>query len=382
MASTLAIRTPAGLRRQARQQTSETLGSTRFEMEGHVIAYRRPVPALAVLGALLIAVAISRAENDLRMQALAMFRPLVLDGAAGTDPGISRQVNLGKLLYFEPRVSADGTVSCARCHQPALYGADGLPRSIGAEHRVHPRHAPTVLDAASQFVQHWRGDRTSVEDQAMQALIAPPSYGNPSYGAAIAKLKAISGYAALFAQAFPGQADPITPENWGRTIGAYVRTLVTPAPFDRFLGGDDTAMSPTARQGLRAFMQVGCASCHNGSGVGGTMYRKFGITEPYWNATGSHSVDKGRFDVTNDPADLYVFKVPTLRNVARTAPYFHDGAVTTLPEAVRVMARVQLGRQLTESQVTDIVEFLASLTGPLPNHFTTIPALPVQAGGR
>ena len=345
--------------------------------------YRRLFRALAILGALLFAVAASRAsERDLRVQALTMFRPLAVDGSAATDPGISRQVNLGRVLYFEPRVSADGTVSCARCHQPALYGADGLPRSIGSEHRVHPRHAPTVLNAASQFVQHWRGDRSSVEDQAMQALIAPPSYGNPSYEAAITKLKAIPGYAALFTQAFPGQADPITPENWARAIGAYVRTLVTPAPFDRFLGGDDTAMSPAAQHGLRAFMQVGCASCHNGGGIGGTMYQKFGISEPYWIATGSRAVDKGRFDVTKDAADMYVFKVPTLRNVTQTAPYFHDGSVTTLSEAVRVMARVQLGRQLPESQVRDIVAFLESLTGPLPDAFATIPALPAQGAGR
>ena len=280
------------------------------------------------------------------------------------------------MLYFETRISADGTVSCARCHQPSLYGTDALPRSIGAEHRVHPRHAPTVLNAAIQFVQHWRGDRTSVEDQATKALIAPPSYGNPSYESAMAKLNALPAYAASFAQAFPGQADPVTADNWGKAIGAYVRTLLTPSPFDAFLAGDDRALSASAQAGLRAFIQVGCAGCHSGVGLGGGMYQKFGLTEDYWKATGSQVVDKGRFDVTQDPADMHVFKVSGLRNVAMTPPYFHDGSVATLPAAVRVMARVQLGRTLTDAEVRDIVAFLETLTGPLPADFTTLPTLP------
>jgi cytochrome c peroxidase len=274
-------------------------------------------------------------------------------------------------------VSADGTVSCARCHQPSLYGTDALPRSIGAEHRVHPRHAPTVLNAAIQFVQHWRGDRTSVEDQATKALVAPPSYGNPSYESAMAKLKALPAYPDWFAQAFPRQADPVTADNWGQAIGAYVRTLLTPSPFDAYLAGDDRALSPSAQTGLRAFIQVGCAACHGGAGLGGSMYQKFGLVEDYWKATGSQAVDKGRFDVTRNPAEMYVFKVPSLRNVAMTPPYFHDGSVATLPEAIRVMAQVQLGKKLTEDEVRNIVAFLQALTGPLPTEFATPPILPV-----
>jgi cytochrome c peroxidase len=257
-----------------------------------------------------------------------------------------------------------------------LYGTDALPRSIGAEHRTHPRHAQTVLNAAVQFVQHWRGDRTSVEDQAVKALTAPLAYGNPTFAAAMAKLKAIPAYGPLFSKAFPRDDDPVTPDNWGKAIGAYVRTLLTPAPFDAFLGGDDHALTPAAQAGLRTFIQTGCATCHNGVGVGGTMYQKFGITQEYWRATGSVTVDKGRFDVTQDPADLYVFKVASLRNVAMTPPYFHDGSVATLPDAVRIMARVQLGRTLPASEVTEIVAFLESLTGPLPADFVTAPTLP------
>ena len=176
-----------------------------------------------VVAAIMLAEA---AETTLRAQANALFKPLPADLGTTETPATPERVELGRLLFFEPRVSTDGAVSCARCHQPALYGADGLPRSIGAEHRTHPRHAQTVLNAATQFVQHWRGDRTSVEDQAVKALIAPPAYGNPSFEAAIARLKAISGYAPLFARAFPGEDTPITQDNWGKAIGAYVRTLV------------------------------------------------------------------------------------------------------------------------------------------------------------
>lgn len=336
------------------------------------------VRPLLVIGALSLVMSPARAaDTTLRARAQAIFKALPREGATPDTPITAARVELGRLLFFDTRVSVDGTVSCARCHQPALYGTDGLPTSIGATHRVHPRHAPTVLNAALQFVQHWRGDRTSVEDQATKALIAPPSYGNPSYESAMARLKAIPAYRALFARAFPGAADPLTAEHWGQAIGAYVRTLATPSPFDAFLGGDERALSPSAQAGLRAFIDVGCAACHSGVGVGGAMYQKFGLVEPYWMATGSATVDKGRVEVTQDPADTYVFKVPGLRNVAMTPPYFHDGSVSTLPGAVRVMARVQLGRALAEAEVTEIIAFLESLTGSLPSSFATEPVLPV-----
>jgi cytochrome c peroxidase len=321
------------------------------------------------------------ADDGVRMQARTLFTPLPPDMGTPENPTTPERVRLGRLLFFDPRVSVDGTVSCAKCHQAALYGTDALPRSIGAEHRTHPRHAQTVFNAAAQFVQHWRGDRTSVEDQAIKALTAPPAYGNPSYASAMAKLRAIPGYALPFAQAFPHEHDPVTPENWGRAIGAYVRTLVTPGPFDAFLQGDDRALTQTAQNGLRTFIRIGCATCHMGPGVGGTIYQRFGVKEDYWRATGSTTIDKGRFDVTQDAADLYVFKVASLRNVATTPPYFHDGSVATLPEAVRLMARVQLALALSETEIMDIVAFLESLTGPPPPDFLLAPILPPGSAG-
>ncbi len=329
------------------------------------------VPAL-----LLVSSAGRSADERLVDRARKVFQPLPERVPSPENPLTPEKVALGRLLFFEPRVSVDGTVSCSRCHQPGLYSTDALPRPIGALHRANPRNAPVIFNAALQIAEHWRGDRESVEDQATQALVGPASFGNPSYEAAMARLAAIPGYRELFARAFPGPTDPVTPENWGKAIGAYERTLVTPSPFDRYLEGDEGALTAEAQAGLRAFMQLGCAGCHNGAGVGGGMFQKFGLVEDYWKETGSPTPDKGRFDVTHADADLYVFKVPILRNVARTPPYFHDGSVATLPEAVRIMAKVQLGQTLTDGQVRELVAFLDSLTGPLPESFATAVALP------
>lgn len=314
-------------------------------------------------------------EESLRDQVEKIFQPLPRDMSTAESPVTPEKVGLGRALFFEPRISSDGTVSCARCHQPALYGTDALPRSVGAGHRVTPRNAPTVLNAALQFVAHWRGDRKSVEDQATQALVGPASSGNPNYQAAIARLRAIPGYVELFRKAFPGEDDPVTPENFGRAVGAYERTLVTPSRFDAFLTGDDWALTSAEQAGLREFIHVGCATCHNGVGVGGGLYRKFGIVQNYSEATGSPNPDKGRFDVTHEESDLYVFRVPSLRNVVMTPPYFHDGSAPTLRAAVRIMGKVQLGQNLSEDQIEHMVAFLSSLTGPLPSDFSSAPVL-------
>jgi len=171
----------------------------------------------------------------------------------------------------------------------------------------------------------------------------------------------------------------MTLRNIATAVGAYERTLVTPSPFDAYLAGIQEALPPTAKAGLAKFINTVCVACHNGVGVGGGMYQKFGVAEDYWNATGSDPIDKGRFDVTKDSNDLYVFRVASLRNAAMTPPYFHDGSVTTLPEAVKVMARVQLGVSLNDADTGDIVAFLQSLTGELPVNFATAPVLPSGA---
>jgi cytochrome c peroxidase len=315
-------------------------------------------------------------------QAQALFKPLPADASTPDRPITPELVALGRALFFETRVSSDGRMSCAACHQASFYGGDALPMSIGNSGKQLPRNVPTVFNTALQFAQHYGGNRVDVEEQALKALISPLAYGNADYAAAEKRLRNLPGYREMFQTAFPGEAEPVTAQNWSKAIGAYERVLITPAPFDRYLKGDTAAISAQAKRGLDKFVQTGCAGCHNGVVVGGQMYQKFGIVQDYWTATGSQEVelfkgrDKGRFQDTKNEADAFMFKVQQLRNVAVTPPYFHDGSVATLPEAVRVMAKVQLGRELGDADVNEIVAFLESLTGQVPPIFATAPLLP------
>src|SRR5262245_22436669 len=335
---------------------------------------------VVLLAALLISDRVHGEDDaELLKRAQALFKPIPQTVDPPDTPAFPARVALGRTLFFDPRWTLEGNVSCATCHQPALYGTDALARSIGVQHRTHPRNAPTILNAALNFVQHWWGDRKDLEDQVERALVGVFSSGHSDPAAATAKIEAIEGYAPLFRQAFPDAARPITSANVGKAIGAYERTLLTPSPFDAYLGGETRAISPMARSGLERFVSLGCASCHSGIGVGGQAFQKFGVAEEYWKATGSLEIDKGRFGFTRNPADLYVFKVPSLRNVAKTAPYFHDGSVATLDEAVMVMGRVKLGVLLPEAEIREIVAFLETLTGTLPANFVAAPILPSAA---
>jgi len=324
---------------------------------------------------LVASAAMAADEPALLAEARQVFQPLPKQLSTAEATLGNERIKLGRMLFFDPRLTVDGNVSCATCHQPALYGADGLSKSIGVQQRPHPRNAPTVLNSGLNTIVHWRGDRDSLEDQASKALQSPITNGLPDIAAALDRLKRIPGYAPLFNAAFPGDAAPLNVGNVANAISAYERTLLTPAPFDAYLVGDADALSPSARRGLASFINIGCSACHNGVGIGGSIYQKFGIVEDYWTATGSQTIDKGRADVTKDPADLYVFRAPSLRNVAMTAPYFHDGSVSMLSDAVRIMARVQLGSKLSDPEVNDIVAFLESLTGELPPAFATAPIL-------
>lgn len=324
-------------------------------------------------------------EQALLERARQSFKPLPADAGTAAYPLTPARVELGRKLFYETRVSTDGKQSCAECHQPQHYGTDAIARSVGNAGRLVPRNAPTVFNTALQFVQHYGGNRVDVEEQALKALVSPLAYGNKDYAAAEARLRAIPGYRPLFEQAFPGESEPVTARNWSLAIGAYERTLITPAPFDRYLQGDTRALSAQAKRGLDRFMGAGCSGCHSGALVGGTMYQKFGLTADYWTQTGSQEIelfkgrDKGRFQDTKDEADAFMFKVQQLRNVAVTPPYFHDGSVARLGDAVRVMGRLQLGVELGDAEVADIVAFLESLTGEVPAKFASAPALPPAA---
>jgi cytochrome c peroxidase len=318
----------------------------------------------------------SSGDEDLLKQAKQIFSPLPQVMLSEKNPITPEKAKLGKVLFYETRISVDGTVSCARCHPIGLYAADGLKKSIGNTCKLNPRNAPTLFNAAGQISAHWIGNRTDVEDQARQSVIGPPSFGMPSYEAVESKLKDIKGYAELFKRAFPGATNPITVDNFAKAVGAFERTLVTPSHFDSFLIGNLTALNGQEKRGLKTYMETGCIMCHSGPYVGGQMYDKFGISEPYWKYTKSEPIDEGRYVVTKNEADKYVFKVPILRNVEKTAPYFHDGSVDKLEDAVWIMGKIQLGKDLNKGQVEEIVTFLKSLTGKIPEDALKIPLLP------
>jgi len=335
-----------------------------------VLAWSLPLSALS-----------DNADKALIEKANTLFKPLPASSALDNSELAPTRVALGKALFFETRVSSDGRLGCATCHNPAYHGADALALSVGIHGKVLPRNAPTVFNTSLLMAQHYGGNRATVEEQAFKALLSPVAYGNASNDQVEAKLTKL-GYQPLFKAAYPGDDKAVSVENWSKAIGAFERTLLTPSPFDKFLKGDAQALSKTAKLGLEKFINVGCAGCHNGVTVGGQSYQKFGITQDYWTVTGStpkdafNGYDKGRFHDTKNEADAFMFKVPQLRNVAVTAPYFHDGSVATLPQAVRVMAQLQLGKQLSDDDVVQIVSFLESLTGNIPEDFAKVPRLP------
>lgn len=301
------------------------------------------------------------ADDALRRDAQALFGRIQPAPAAA-----SAQAELGRALFWDTRASSDGKTACASCHQARDGGADSRRFSIDARAEATSRNSPTVFNAMSQPALRWLGDRKTGADQAEGSLTG--SMGFASKDAGIKKLAAL-GYEPAFHKAFPNDAEPLSARNYGRAIEAYEATLATPAPFDRFLAGDDRALSAAQQAGLRVFIATGCASCHNGALLGGTALQRFGVKKDYWTETGSEKIDTGRFAATKKEEDRYVFRVPMLRNIGKTAPYFHDGSVADLGRAVRVMASVQLGKTLDDKSASAIVAFLDSLSGGVPANY-------------
>jgi cytochrome c peroxidase len=279
-------------------------------------------------------------------------------------------IDLGRMLYYDKRLSKNHDVACNSCHQLDAYGVDGEPTSPGHRGQRGERNSPTVYNAALHIAQFWDGRAADVEEQAKGPVLNPVEMASASEESVVAVLKSIPGYAPAFAAAFPDEVDPITYDNMARAIGAFERQLMTPGPLDLFIAGDVEALDEDERQGLATFVSVGCVSCHMGPAVGGTLYRKLGFVFPY------ETEDPGREKITGEEADRHVFKVPSLRNVARTAPYFHDGSIATLEEAVRLMGYHQLGQTLEPAQIEDIVVFLNSLTGEIDEVYIAEPELP------
>ena len=311
------------------------------------------------------------AEPSLQDRARQVFKPLPARFDSTDNPVTPEKVTLGKLLFFDPRLSRNQDVSCNSCHDVASYGVDGTAVSTGHRKQQGDRNAPTVYNAGAHLAQFWDGRAGSLEDQAKGPVLNPKEMAMKDAASVEAVVASIPGYEPLFRRAFPGQARPITYDAIARAIGAFERTLVTPSRFDAYLLGDARALSEGEQAGLAAFMTAGCTACHNGVGVGGGMYQKLGLVEAVPGLK-----DQGRFGVTKLAADRFLFKVPSLRNIARTGPYLHDGSVAKLDQVVTFMARHQLGKTLAPDQVASVVTFLGALTGPLPTDLTPPPALP------
>jgi cytochrome c peroxidase len=324
---------------------------------------------------LLLAVTPAHAQStDLVAMANKLFKPLPAAMPAPADnPTTPERVTLGKMLFFEPRLSKGDEVSCNSCHNLATGGVDNLPTSFGHLAQRGGRNAPTVFNAGLEIAQFWDGRAPSLEEQAKGPILNPVEMAMPSQAAALDRLRSMPEYVERFKKAFPGEKEPLTYDNLARAIAAFERTLLTPSRFDKFLNGDAAALSANEQAGLQLVINKGCITCHNGVGAGGGMYQKFGIFGTY-----EHSNDPGRYTVTKKEQDRSVFKVPMWRNVTRTAPYFHDGGVWDLKEAIRIMGKVQLNKQLTDEEVDRIADFLGSLEGNPPQDAMTLPVLPAS----
>lgn len=335
----------------------------------------------SLMGACLVAAVPAQAASRVEVQqrAKALFGVLTPEATSPDNPITPEKLELGRRLWYEQRISISNKLSCDSCHGLATFGVDNEPTSLGHEGQRGARNSPTVYNAAWQVAQFWDGRAATVEEQAKGPVLNPIEMGMPSAGVVVRVLKSIPGYAPLFAAAFPGEADPITYENFAKAVGAFERRLATPSRFDDFIGGQLDALSDAEVEGLAKFIDTGCTTCHMGPPVGGLMFQKLGLVHPYERA------DLGRYEATKNEADKHFFKVPMLRNVEKTGPWFHDGSVESLAEAIRLMGWHQLGKQLAPADIAAIETFLNSLTGRIDEEFVAppepLPGPPTAAAG-
>jgi cytochrome c peroxidase len=303
---------------------------------------------------------------------LTAYKPLPKEVMASEkNPVTPEKVALGRMLYYDTRLSKNHDISCNTCHMLDKFGVDNEVVSPGHKKQPGTRNSPTVYNAAGHFVQFWDGRAADVEEQAKGPVLNPIEMAMPDENYVLAVLKSIPGYAEPFRAAFPDDKDPITYDNMAQAIGAFERKLLTPSRWDKFLEGDKSALTDAEKAGFKQFVSAGCPTCHTGAYLGGHMYQKAGLVKPWPNQK-----DQGRFEVTKNESDKMMFKVPSLRNVDKTAPYFHDGSVADLGAAVKQIANLQLGRKLTDAQTAEIVTFLGALTGEIPTDYIKQPELP------
>lgn len=332
--------------------------------EAELASMQKAQPATTVAAA-------PEARKEFNPRLLRRFKPAraVIEGPSGADT--QARIELGRMLYHETRISKGEQVSCNSCHSLTNYGVDGRKTSIGFDGKEGGRNAPTVYHAAGHFEQFWDGRAADVEAQALGPILNPIEMAAPNAAYVVRALRSMPAYVAAFQAAFPGEKESLTFDNVGRAIGAFERQLTTRSRWDDYLEGNTQALNDKEVEGLKLFTNLGCMVCHTGEFLGGSMYEKVGTVEPWPN-----QADQGRYAVTQREGDKMMFKVPGLRNIEKTAPYFHDGSVATLEEAVSTMGKHQLGLELSKDEVGAIVTWLNSLTGKLPEKYISPPDLP------
>ena len=317
--------------------------------------------------------AFSAAAVDVPAAKIRAFKPLPASMESATNPSSLAKVDLGRMLYYENRLSKSQKFSCNSCHMLDKFGVDNEITSEGHKGQRGDRNSPTVYNAAGHMAQFWDGRAKDVEAQAKGPILNPVEMAMPDEKSVMAVLKSMPEYVALFAKAFPGAKDndAVTYDNMANAIGAFERGLLTPSRWDKFLAGDQRALTDAEKVGFLKFTDAGCAACHSGVLVGGSMYQKLGVVRPY-----PDTRDIGRAKVTKSDAEKFYFKVPSLRNVEKTGPYLHNGQTKTLAEAISAMGNYQLGMKLTPAEVASISAWLKSLTGEAPLKYIAKPKLP------
>ncbi|MBT8327730.1 MAG: cytochrome-c peroxidase [Bacteroidia bacterium] len=308
----------------------------------------------------------SKDFTELDEQARRLFASLP---SIAADSGMNitpEKIALGKMLYFDNRLSKDSTQSCNTCHNLETFGVDNKSFSEGNDGELGERNSPTTLNAAFHIAQFWDGREPDVEAQAGGPILNPVEMAMPSEEAVTSRLSKIEEYKVAFAKAYPEDNSPITYDNLKKAIGAFERTLVTPSKFDDYIAGNNEALTNKEKEGLQRYIKAGCTTCHSGALLGGNMYQKFGLFGDYWEYTKSDRIDGGKYEVTKKESDKYIFKVPSLRNIEKTGPYFHDGSVESLDDAISIMAKLQSNQDLNAQEVNSIKVFLYTLTGEVP----------------
>jgi cytochrome c peroxidase len=315
----------------------------------------------------------TKEDTALLTKAQEYFKVLPAQANLITDPVKASREKLGQMLFYDPRLSTSGTTSCNSCHNLSSFGVDNLSAANSPEGNPAGRNAPTVFNAALHNMYFWDGRALTIEEQPGKMVLNPDELSVPHLGFIVNRLRSDSIYPSLFAASFPDDKIPVSFTNVKRSIAAFERTLLAPSRFDAFMSGNLSALNAEEKQGLALFMDAGCANCHNGVGIGGNSAQRFGIFTDYRTLTHSRVDDEGKMKVTGDTKDKDVFKVPGLRNVGMTFPYFHDGSIANLDTTVKIMGKVELNKKFSDAEVKNIVAFLKTLTGDIRNDAKKIP---------